>query len=162
MGDHVLELGSGPGAATDELSRRARRVTSVEYSHSFAANLAARQLQRNTPVSVLRGDAAALPFADGSFSSAIAILMLHHLRSADMQRRAFSEIHRVLRPNGVFLVFEIHDGRLQRAIHLHSTFVPVDAATAPARLAAAGFTDVSIDAHAGGFRICAIRHQQHV
>ena len=29
LGDHVLEVGSGPGAITDELSRRAGRVTSL-------------------------------------------------------------------------------------------------------------------------------------
>jgi SAM-dependent methyltransferase len=153
VGDHVLELGSGPGAGTDELARRARQVTSIEYSHAFAASLAARQLQRNMSISVLRGDAAALPFADGSFSSAVAVLMLHHLPSADLQRRAFGEIHRVLRPGGVFLAFEIGDGWMQRAIHHRSTFVPVDPATAPSLLAAAGFEQIAIDNRAGGFRI---------
>jgi SAM-dependent methyltransferase len=157
VGDHVLELGSGPGAGTEELARRARQVTSIEYSHAFAANLAARQLQRNMPMSVLRGDAAVLPFADGSFSSAVAVLMLHHLRSSHLQRCAFGEIRRVLRPGGIFLAFEIRDGWMQRAIHHRSTFVPVDPATAPSLLAAAGFSQIAIDARAGGFRICATR-----
>ena len=88
LGDHVLELGSGPGAATEELRRRALRVVSLEYSHGFAANLAARPLRGNG--CVLQGDAAALPFAHKSFSSAIAVLVITTtLRSSEQQERAF-------------------------------------------------------------------------
>src|SRR6266849_4399372 len=74
LGEHVLELGAGPGAATEELGRLATRVTSLEYDHAFAARLGARV--NRASVTVIQGDAAALPFSDGTFSSAIAILML--------------------------------------------------------------------------------------
>ena len=79
---------------------------------------------------MIQGDAATLPFAEGTFSSAIAILMLHHLRSKDLQDRAFAEIWRVLRPGGVFLAFEIQDGWPHRVGHIRSTFVPVTPASA--------------------------------
>ena len=36
LGDHVLELGAGPGAGTAALQRLAPRVTSLEWSHAFA------------------------------------------------------------------------------------------------------------------------------
>ncbi len=101
LGDHVLEIGAGPGAATPELRRLARRVTSLEWSHAFAANLAAREGDSNG--SVLQGDAATLPFANESFSSAVAVLVLHHLRSCEQQDQALCEIYRVLRPGGVLL-----------------------------------------------------------
>ena len=42
LGDDVLELGAGLGATTEELRRRAKRVTSLEYDHNFAARLGAR------------------------------------------------------------------------------------------------------------------------
>ena len=158
LGDHVLELGAGPGAATEELRRRAPRVTSLEYSYAFAAGLAARR--HYTRSAVLQGDAAALPFADKSFSSAIAVLVLHHLRSADLQDRAFREILRVLRPGGVFFAFEIPDGWFQRAIHRNSTFVPVQPASLPARLTAAGFSRVTVDIRWGGFRVRAVRARE--
>lgn len=155
LGDHVLELGAGPGAATEELRRRAPRVTALEYSHAFAAKLGVRQ--RGTNVSVLQGDAANLPFADQSFSSAMAILMLHHLTAAELQDRAFAEIHRVLRPGGVFLAFEIQDGWMHRVAHVASTFVPIAPAVAPARLTAAGFSRVTADFQGGNFRLRALR-----
>ena len=109
---------------------------------------------------VIQADAAALPFADKTFSSAIAILMLHHLRSKELQDRAFAEILRVLRPGGVFLAFEIQDGWLHRVGHVKSTFVPLIPASAFARLTAAGFSKVTVDFRSGGFRIRALRARE--
>jgi SAM-dependent methyltransferase len=158
LGEHVLELGAGLGAATEELRLRAARVTSLEYHHAFAARLRARLNGSNA--AVIRGDAATLPFSDGTFSSAVAILMIHHLRSAELQDRAFAEIWRVLRPGGVFLAFEIQDGWLHRVGHIRSTFVPLTPASAFARLTTAGFSKVTVDFRRGGFRIRALRSRE--
>ncbi len=158
LGDHVLELGAGPGAATGELALRAPRVTSLEYDHAFAAKLGARVNGSNA--AVIQGDAATLPFADATFSSAIAILMLHHLPSAELQDHAFAEIRRVLRPGGVFLAFEIQDGWLHRVGHIRSTFVPVSPASVFARLMAAGFFKATVDFRSGGFRIRTLRSRE--
>ena len=155
LGEHVLELGAGAGPATMELARRAPRVTSLEYDHASALKLHARANDSN--VSVIQGDATALPFPHASFSSAIAILMLHHLKSAELQDRAFSEIQRVLKPGGVFLAFDIPNGWIHRLAHIKSTFVPLDPPAAVQRLMAAGLAQVSIDSRSGGFRIRAMR-----
>ena len=155
LGDHVLELGAGPGAATEELRKRAPRVTSLEYNHDFAAGIARRS--RGTNGAVVEGDAATLPFPEKKFSSAIAILVLHHLRSEEAQDRAFAELFRVLRPGGVLVAFDIPDGWLNRVMHIRSTFVPVAPLTAPARLAAAGFSRVSLNFRRGAFRLRAER-----
>ena len=66
-----------------------------------------------------------LSFPDHAFSSVVAVLVLHHLRSPELQNAAFQEFHRVLRPGGMFFAFEIPDGWLQHAVHIRSTFVPV-------------------------------------
>ena len=105
----------------------------------------------------MQGDAATLPFADQSFSSAITVLVLHHLRSSKLQDRAFTEIHRVLRPGGHFYAFDIQDGLLNRVVHIKSTFVPIEPATVAARLSSAGFIDVSVDLRRGAFRFSAAR-----
>ncbi|HME13069.1 MAG TPA: class I SAM-dependent methyltransferase [Candidatus Acidoferrum sp.] len=182
LGNSVLELGAGPGAATPALRQKFSRVTSLEYSAAFAAKIArdahnlhegkspaqtagaaapsanahetARAMQS---VQVVQGDAAQLPFGDASFSCAIAILMLHHLRSRELQDRALGEVLRVLEPGGIFLAFEINDGWLQRLLHTRSTFVPFAAGAANARLNAAGFARVSVDFLRGGFLLRATR-----
>jgi ubiquinone/menaquinone biosynthesis C-methylase UbiE len=158
LGDSVLELGAGPGATTEALRRRAARVTSLEYDHKFAAGLGKRFSDTN--VGVLRGDAAILPFPDESFSSVVAVLVLHHLNSHEQQERAFAEIHRVLRPGGAFLALEIGDGWLQRLGHIKSTFVPVAPAAAFARLTSLGFSKIVIDMKSAAFRICALRERE--
>lgn len=155
LGEHILELGAGAGPATMELARRAPRLTSLEYDHSSALKLRTRANHPN--IGVIRGDAAALPFPDATFSSAIAILMLHHLKSPELQDRAFSEILRVLRPGGVFLAFDIPNGWFHRVAHIRSTFVPLDPVTVNQRLMAAGLARVTLDSRSGGFRIRAMR-----
>ena len=152
LGDHVLELGAGPGAGTATLRQLAPRVTSLEWSHSFAAQLAAKN--RNA---VVQADAAFLPFAERTFSSAIAVLMLHHLRTRATQESAFREAYRVLRPGGSFFAFEIEDNLLHRIIHVGSVFVPIDRADTADRLSAAGFSNVKLTSRAGGFRFSGTR-----
>jgi ubiquinone/menaquinone biosynthesis C-methylase UbiE len=154
LGDHLLEIGAGPGATTAELRERVPRVTSLEYDHSFTVRLVRKY---GNGASVVQGDAATLPFADRTFSSAVAILVLHHLRSSALQDCAFAEVHRVLQPSGRLFAFEIPDGWFNRVIHTNSTFVPVHRTDLPARLSAAGFADAALDQRPGGFRFRASR-----
>jgi ubiquinone/menaquinone biosynthesis C-methylase UbiE len=153
LGDHVLEVGAGAGAATNALSARARRVTSLEYSHKFCVDLR----EKIGAASVVQGDAAILPFRDHSFSSAIAVLVLHHLRSREAQDHAFTEIRRVLRPGGIFIALEIENSWLSRMLHIRSTFVPVASDQLARRLHAAGFSNVQVADRSGGFLLRATR-----
>jgi len=155
LGEHALEIGAGPGAATEELRKRAGRVTSIDSSHAFAAGLAQRA--RSTNGAVLQGDASALPFEDKSFSAALAVLVLHHLKSQELQERAFAEIFRVLRPGGIFLAVEIQDGWLNRIAHIRSTFVPVVPSSVSERLTSVGFSSVSIAYKGSAYRLRALR-----
>jgi ubiquinone/menaquinone biosynthesis C-methylase UbiE len=153
LGEHVLEVGAGPGAATAELARRARSVTSLEYSHDFCMRLHSKV----DAARVVQGDASILPFKSQTFSSAIAMLVLHHLCSSGAQDRAFAEIFRVLRLGGVFVALEIQDGWLTRVAHFRSTFVPVSTDRLNGRLRAAGFSNVIVNDERGAIRIRAER-----
>lgn len=169
LGEHVLEIGAGAGAATEELRRRAGRVTSLEFSQKLLAQLTQRDRdfepasdsdrksskERKRNSSLVQGDAAALPFPEKTFSAVIAVLMLHHLPSREAQERTFEETFRVLRPGGVFLAIEIENNWLNRMLHIRSTFVSVAPAEASARLRAAGFADISIASRSGAYRISA-------
>ena len=158
LGDHILELGAGRGTATFELAKLVQQVTSIEYDHKSLAVLAARTVNSN--VRSIQGDASTLPFASESFSSAIAVLMIHHLKTPELQDRAFGEIHRVLRPGGVFIAFEIPNGWFHRIEHFKSTFVPIDPSTVARRLATVGFSHVTVGSRSAGFRIRAFRESQ--
>jgi ubiquinone/menaquinone biosynthesis C-methylase UbiE len=155
LGDHLLEIGAGSGAATAHLRQRVARVTSLEYDHQSVRRLASQHC--NAHGAAIRGDAARLPFAGETFSSVVAILVLHHLKSQEAQDRVFAEVFRALRPGGVFLAFEITDSWLHRVGHFRSTFTPLAPGSAFARLNAAGFSRVAIDLRKGAFRLSATR-----
>jgi ubiquinone/menaquinone biosynthesis C-methylase UbiE len=155
LGEHVFELGAGPGAGTVELLRRSQRVTSLEYSHKFCIALRSNNTVAN--FNVVQGDASALPFGPHTFTSAIAVLVLHHLRSVEAQNYAFNEIYRVLKPGGVFAALDIDDGWLPRFLHIGSTFLPVPADQLGKRMAAAGFSNINVERRPGGFRVHAVR-----
>jgi ubiquinone/menaquinone biosynthesis C-methylase UbiE len=155
LGDHVLEIGAGYGAATVHLRERVSRVTSLEYDHNSTRKLKVHHNGHSG--GVLRGDASHLPFASETFSSAIAILVLHHLKSRNLQDLAFAEVLRVLRPGGTFLAFEINDSWIHHLGHFKSTFTPLSPGSTFARLTLAGFSRVSVDFRRGGFRVHALR-----
>jgi SAM-dependent methyltransferase len=155
LGDHLLEIGAGSGAATAHLRQRVARVTSLEYDHQSVCRLALQA--RNADGAAIRGDAARLPFASETFSSVVAILVLHHLESREAQDGTFAEVFRTLRPGGVFLAFEITDSWLHRVGHFRSTFTPLTPGSAFARLNVAGFSRVAIDLRKGAFRLSATR-----
>ncbi|MGZ4292428.1 MAG: class I SAM-dependent methyltransferase [Gaiellaceae bacterium] len=88
----VLEVGGGDGW----LSARIRdelgcEVTLVDQSERMVELAAARGLH------VVVGDVQALPFADGTFDTAVAAWMLYHV--ADIEH-GLSELARVLEPRG--------------------------------------------------------------
>jgi ubiquinone/menaquinone biosynthesis C-methylase UbiE len=155
LGDDMLEVGPGPGMATDILRERAQRLTSIEIDTRLADALK-RRLQ-DTSVKVVEGNATAMPFADGSFSGAVSFTMLHHVPSIALQDRLLAEVYRVLKPGGVFAGSDSRWSVGFHLIHLWDTMVIVEPETFAARLAAVGFTDVSVKVAKQAFRFRARR-----
>jgi SAM-dependent methyltransferase len=155
LGDEVLELGPGPGLATDVLRQRVKQLTAVEVDPAAAAALETRL--RGGNVRVIAGDATALPFPDSQFSAVVSFTMLHHVPSPELQDRLFGQVWRVLRPGGVFVGSDSLQGWMMRLIHIGDTLVPVDPETVRARLEAAGFEDVAVEKNSHAFRFHARR-----
>ena len=140
LGDDVLEVGPGYGATTDVLSQAVPRLTSVEIDDELAAMLTDRFADVPS-VEIVNGDATSLAYADNRFSGAACFTMLHHVPTIALQDRLFAEVARVLRP-GAPLVASDSLGSDELAHHEDDTYNPVDPASLPGRLAAAGFGDV--------------------
>ena len=142
LGSDLLEIGPGPGLSTDFLRQRVRSLTAVEIDPALSESLRHRMV--GTKVNVHQGDATQMPFEAGSFSAVVAFTMLHHMPSQALQDRLLTEVHRVLRPNGIFAGTDSKLSLLFRLIHLGDTMVVVNPETFKDRLQAAGFTDISI------------------
>jgi SAM-dependent methyltransferase len=156
LGDDVLEVGPGYGAATDVLGRSVPHLTSVEIDGELAAMLTERYAD-NDAVEVVHGDAAALDAGDGRFSGAVCFTMLHHVPTAEMQDRLFAEVARVLRDGGVLVASDSLASDELAGHHDGDTYNPVDPATLAERLTAAGFVDVEVRTNPFGWAAVARR-----
>ena len=145
LGDDVVELGPGPGCTTDVLRNLAPQLTALEINHDLAEGLARRMA--GTGVTVVHGDATDMPFPDGRFSAALALTMLHHVPTAELQDSLFREAARVLRPGGLFAGTDSLDSADFRELHTDDICVPLEPAGLQARLEGAGFTDVAVDSN---------------
>ena len=148
LGDHLLEVGPGPGLATEILRRLVARVTAAELDADLAGKLAARLAEEGTPtdqVSVVVADATELPFHGARFSAVACLTMLHHIPSATAQDAALEQMRRVLRPGGVLVGSDGLDTQDRRRVHQGDIFVPVDPRTLAGRLTLAGYSDAKID-----------------
>jgi SAM-dependent methyltransferase len=148
LGTHVLELGGGFGAATGHLVKLAANLTVVENDPTLAADLAGRFPQAE----VHHDDATGTRLPGAAFDSAVCFTMLHHVSPEPAQDRLFAEVARLLRPGAWFAGTDSLASERLRDFHEGDIYQPVDPATLPARLRAAGFTDAEVEERDGRFR----------
>jgi ubiquinone/menaquinone biosynthesis C-methylase UbiE len=154
LGDDVLEVGPGYGAATDVLSVAVPKLTSVEIDGELAAMLTERFADVPT-VQIVNADATALPYDDETFTGAACFTMLHHVPTVELQDRLFAEIARVLRPGAALVASDSLGSERLAEMHDGDTYNPVDPASLPDRLAAAGFRDVEVKVNEFGWGVIA-------
>ena len=142
LGDDLLELGPGPGAATSWLRDRVARLVAVEQEEAAAKALTERFAGGN--VEVVHGDASALPDPDESFDTVVTCTMLHHVPTRAQQDRVLAEAFRVLRPGGAFLGSDSLPSDRLHQFHEGDVYNPVEPAAFLTRLQTIGFTSITL------------------
>ena len=142
LGEDMLEIGPGPGAATERLRHEVKRLTVVEVDGAAAAKLASRY--RNTNVEVVTGSATELTAPDGSFDSVGSFTMLHHVPTLALQNKILAEVFRVLRPGGVLLCSDSLASNDLHHFHEGDTYNPVEPTSVLARLQTLGFENITV------------------
>lgn len=142
IGDDVLELGPGPGAATEWLCQRAKRLVVVEIDADAARQLEERFVDAN--VEVRHGDASRLELADDSFDTVVSCTMLHHVPTTRQQNQILAEAFRVLRPGGSLIGSDSLPSNGLHHFHVGDTYNPIEPSTLLTRLLTVGFTSVTV------------------
>jgi SAM-dependent methyltransferase len=142
LGTDMLEIGPGPGAATDWLRHKVDRLTAVEVDATAAALLAERFA--GTQVEIVTGSGADLSYPDESFDSVGCFTMLHHVPTLALQNKILAEAFRVLRPGGVLIGSDSLPGTDLHDFHADDTYNPIDPASLLGRLQTLGFAEITV------------------
>ncbi len=118
----VLDVACGPGILSAAIAKTAREVVAFDLTPQMLKKAAQRCAEAGVDnVTFREGNAAELPFADAAFDAAVTRLSVHHF---DRPGRAMSEIFRVLRPGGSFVIADVissevpAEAELQNAIEI--------------------------------------------
>jgi ubiquinone/menaquinone biosynthesis C-methylase UbiE len=129
LGQHprIIELGCGAADLSRKLLTRCPscEITALEVDERQHAKNLLNRMQR---LQFVAAGAQSIPFLTGAFDLALMLKSLHHV-PVDLMGQALSEVHRVLRPNGLLYVSEpVFAGALNEVMRLFNDEEQVRAA----------------------------------
>jgi ubiquinone/menaquinone biosynthesis C-methylase UbiE len=117
----VIEIGSGSGPNFAHYPEAVSELVAVEPEAHLRAKAIEAARESGRPVRVIDAVADHLPFADGVFDAAVAVLVLCSVPS---QAAALAELHRVVRPGGELRFYEHVIGTSKRMSVLQRSLAP--------------------------------------
>jgi ubiquinone/menaquinone biosynthesis C-methylase UbiE len=99
----VLDLCCGAGQATQELVKHFSNVTGLD-----ASPIAIKRAKQNVPqAEYVEAFAEKMPFSDRSFDLVITSTAMHEMEPEQLQQ-IIQEVHRILTPEGQFIIIDFH------------------------------------------------------
>ncbi len=111
-GQRVLEIGLGSGFSLHRIAEVAETCYGLDLSANTLALNQARDRHFRLGCHLVQASATNIPLADNSLDFVVSVGCLHHI--PDIQQ-AIDEIHRILKPQGIFrgMVYNRHSYRYQ-------------------------------------------------
>ena len=104
QGRRILDVGCGDGALATALARRGAILTGVDTDPRMLAAGRERARAETVEITLVEGNAGALPFPDETFDVVLAVTVLCFAGDAE---RAVGEMARVLKPGGRLVIGEL-------------------------------------------------------
>lgn len=115
----ILDVGCGPGFFTILLSRVGHRTVGLDSAGGMLAQASQNATEAGVQPLFVQGDCHHLPFADRSFNLVISRNVTHALRD---QQTAYREWFRVLRQDGILLIFDANWHLMQTDLNIRREF----------------------------------------
>jgi ubiquinone/menaquinone biosynthesis C-methylase UbiE len=149
-GDKVLDVGCGTGNLTltsKSVTGASGAAYGIDASPEMISVAQKKAKRAGADVVFDVGLVEKIPFPDATFDVVVSRLVIHHLPD-DLKHKAFSEIFRVLKPGGHFLVADFNPPTNPLLNHVTSAIVghgmmQTDVRGIPPLFSAAGFVDVT-------------------
>lgn len=116
-GSLVLDAGCSNGASTFEIAEKTQaKVRAFDYSESAVSIAREQQVQRDPAGNILfsQGNILNIDEQDNVFDEAYTIRVIINLTSWRLQQKAILQVHRVLKPGGIYLMSEAFKGSLAK------------------------------------------------
>ncbi|MCH8330855.1 MAG: class I SAM-dependent methyltransferase [Bacteroidetes bacterium] len=121
-GQNVLDAGCSNGFSTFRISAKKDIRTEAFDYEPLSIAIAKEELEnnKNSNVTFQEGNILSIPFEDGVFDAAYTIRVVINQANWKRQQQAIKEIHRVLKPNGLYLMSEAFAGGLNNLNQLRA------------------------------------------
>lgn len=118
-GDHVLDVGTGPGYLARAAAARvgpSGRAVGLDASPEMVARATQLAARDSSSAAFVEARAQEMPFEDAAFDAVVSRLAMHHLPGG-IKGRAIAEATRVLRPGGRLVVADLATSTLAGMLH---------------------------------------------
>jgi ubiquinone/menaquinone biosynthesis C-methylase UbiE len=121
LSGRVIEIGSGSGPNFEHYPDTVSELVAVEPEPNLRAKAIDAARESGRPIRMVDAVADDLPFEDGAFDAAVAVLVLC---SVPDQARALGELRRVVRPGGELRFYEHVIGSSRRLATVQRALAP--------------------------------------
>lgn len=116
-GKAILDLGCGGGFMSEAIAGRGGIVSGLDPAAEAIAIAQAHAASQGLNIAYRAGTGESLPYADESFDAVVCVDVLEHVTDLD---RVLAEVHRVLKPGGLFLFDTVNRTLLARLVVVHA------------------------------------------